>query len=100
MFLPQPVRFQLNHATAKSSGQQYSDREYSIWVSELTDDVTEKDLRKTFESRYDSLQSVKGEQENLDSLKAGFFPQKQDALCLRTEENIRKLPTVMPTTYY
>ena len=29
----QPVRFQLNHASAKFSGTQYTEREYSIWVS-------------------------------------------------------------------
>ena len=54
------MRYQLNHASAKNSGLAYSDREYSIWISNLTPDVTEADLKKTFETRYDSVKSVKG----------------------------------------
>ncbi len=59
MFALQPVRFQLNHASAKGSGAAYSDREFSIWVTDLSDDVTEKDLAKTFDSRYESVKAVK-----------------------------------------
>jgi len=54
-----PVRFQLNHASAKQSGSQYSDREYSIWVSDLPSDITEADFKKTFSTRYDSIRSAK-----------------------------------------
>lgn len=54
-----PVRFQLNHASAKQSGSQYSDREYSIWVSDLPSDITEEEFKKTFSTRYDSIRSAK-----------------------------------------
>lgn len=54
-----PVRFQLNHASAKQSGSHYTDREYSIWVSELASDVTEAEFSKTFSSRFDSLKTAK-----------------------------------------
>jgi len=54
-----PVRFQLNHASAKQSGSQYSDREYSIWVSDLPPDITEAEFKKTFSTRYDSIRSAK-----------------------------------------
>ena len=55
----QPVRFQLNHASAKQSGGMYSEREYSIWVSDLPDDITDEDFRKTFSTRYESVVSAK-----------------------------------------
>lgn len=54
-----PVRFQLNHASAKQSGGMYSEREYSIWVSDLPDDITDEDFRKTFSTRYESVVSAK-----------------------------------------
>jgi RNA recognition motif-containing protein len=55
----QPVKFKLNHASAKASGRGYTDREYSIWISDLTDEVTEDDLQKSFTTRYDSIKAVK-----------------------------------------
>lgn len=55
----QPVRFQLNHASAKHSGAQYSEREYSIWVSELPEDISEETFSKTFASRFESLKTAK-----------------------------------------
>ena len=59
-FAFQPVRFQLNHSSAKGSGQAYADREFSVWVADLTGDVTEEDLAKTFNTRFESVKSVKG----------------------------------------
>ena len=55
----QPVRFQLNHASAKQSGTQFTEREYSIWVSELPTDITEEDFKKTFSTRFESLKTGK-----------------------------------------
>ena len=40
-----PVKFQLNHASAKASGGAYSVREYSIWVSDLPPNISEHDFR-------------------------------------------------------
>ena len=37
----------------------YSEREYSIWVSDLPDDITDEDFRKTFSTRYESVVSAK-----------------------------------------
>ena len=54
-----PVRFQLNHASAKQSGTQFTEREYSIWVSELPTDITEEDFKKTFSTRFESLKTAK-----------------------------------------
>jgi len=54
-----PVRFQLNHASAKQSGGMYSEREFSIWVSDLPNDITDEDFRKTFSTRYESVVSSK-----------------------------------------
>lgn len=54
-----PVRFQLNHASAKQSGGMYSEREYSIWVSDLPTDISDEDFQKTFSTRYDSVVTAK-----------------------------------------
>lgn len=54
-----PVRFQLNHASAKQSGTQYTEREYSVWVSDLPKEVTEEEFRQAFSSRFASLKTAK-----------------------------------------
>ncbi len=56
----QPVRFQLNHASAKQSGSGYASREYSVWVSGLSQEVDQEQLAKTFRTRFGSVKSVKG----------------------------------------
>ena len=56
----QPSRFQLNHASAKNSGEAYSEREYSIWVADLPSDISEDEFRKTFATRYESIKTTKG----------------------------------------
>lgn len=66
-----PVRFQLNHASAKQSGSKYSIREFSIWVSDLPPDITEHEFKKTFSSRYDSIKSAKLMEEK-DGKRYGF----------------------------
>ena len=48
-----PVRFQLNHASAKHSQRQFADREYSIWVSDLPLDITDEEFSKAFSSRFE-----------------------------------------------
>ena len=51
------MRFQLSHASAKGKLGQ----EHSIWISDLTPDVTEKQLERAFGTRFDSLKAVKSE---------------------------------------
>ena len=58
-YIFQPVRFQLNHASAKQSGTQYTEREYSVWVSDLPKEVTEEEFRQAFSSRFASLKTAK-----------------------------------------
>ncbi len=57
------MRFQLNHSSAKQSGGGYGSREFSVWVSDLTADVTRRDLEETFRTRFESVKAVKGEGE-------------------------------------
>jgi len=66
-----PIRFQLNHASAKQSGSKYSIREFSIWVSDLPSDITEHEFKKAFSSRYDSIKSAKLMEEK-DGKRYGF----------------------------
>jgi RNA recognition motif-containing protein len=57
----------LNHASAKASGGgAFATREFSVWVSDLTEDITEQDLQKTFVTRFDSVKAAKSELEILD----------------------------------
>ena len=37
----------------------YSEREFSIWVSDLPSDISDDDFRKTFSTRYDSVVTAK-----------------------------------------
>merc|ERR1712066_380127 len=50
-----PVIFQLSHASAEGKLGQ----EHSIWISDMTPDITEKQLERTFATRFDSLKAVK-----------------------------------------
>lgn len=55
-----PVRFQLNHSSAQASGNNpFSEREFSIWVTDLPDNCDDEILTKTFASRFDSLKTAK-----------------------------------------
>jgi len=55
-----PVRFQLNHSSAQASGNNpFSEREYSIWVTDLPEDCSDDLLTRTFASRFDSLKTAK-----------------------------------------
>ena len=49
------MRFQLSHVSAKGKLGQ----EHSIWISDLTPDITEKQLERAFATRFDSLKAVK-----------------------------------------
>jgi len=58
-----PVRFQLNHSSGQSadgsSADPFSEREYSIWVTDLPDDCSDDLLLRTFASRFDSIKTAK-----------------------------------------
>ena len=56
----QPVRFRLNHAG--STTRPSTDREYSLWVGDLTPEVDDYTLYKTFASRYPSIRTAKGKE--------------------------------------
>ncbi|XP_076044446.1 tRNA selenocysteine 1-associated protein 1-like isoform X2 [Oratosquilla oratoria] len=51
-----PIRFKLNHSSTRGSTQ---DREYSLWVGDLTPDVDDFALYKTFGTRYNTIKTAK-----------------------------------------
>lgn len=54
-----PIRFQLNHSSAQASGNNpFSQREFSIWVTDLPQDCSDDLLRKTFSTRYESVKTA------------------------------------------
>eukprot|EP00092_Neocalanus_flemingeri_P088190 GFUD01111405.1.p1 GENE.GFUD01111405.1~~GFUD01111405.1.p1 ORF type:complete len:360 (-),score=117.09 GFUD01111405.1:22-1101(-) len=55
-----PIRFQLNHSSAQASGNNpFSDREFSIWVTDLPDNCTDEKLMRTFATRFDSIKTAR-----------------------------------------
>jgi len=55
----QPVRFKLNHA-GNPGKITTSDRDFSVWLGELSSDVDDYQLYKTFACRYQSIRTAKG----------------------------------------
>jgi len=55
-----PIRFQLNHSSAQASGNNsFSEREFSIWVTDLPDECSDDLLMRTFSTRYESVKSAR-----------------------------------------
>jgi len=55
-----PIRFQLNHSSAQASGNNpFSEREFSIWVTDLPDNCTDEILMRTFSTRFDSIKTAR-----------------------------------------
>jgi hypothetical protein len=55
----QPVRFRLN--TASNQGKVLmNEREFSLWVGDLSPEVDDYTLYKTFAARYQSIKAAKG----------------------------------------
>jgi len=56
-----PVRFQLNHSSGHAGGidNPFSEREFSIWVTDLPEDCSDDLLLRTFASRFDSIKTAK-----------------------------------------
>lgn len=59
-FIFQPVRFKLNHAGNPGKNTSTSDRDFSVWLGELSSDVDDYQLYKTFACRYQSIRTAKG----------------------------------------
>ncbi|XP_014218636.1 tRNA selenocysteine 1-associated protein 1 [Copidosoma floridanum] len=51
------VRFRLNHAS--TTGKPSIEREYSIWVGDLSTDVDDYSLYRTFAAKYNSIRTAK-----------------------------------------
>ena len=52
-----PARFKLNH---NSTRLMPGEKDYSIWVGDLTSDVDDLQLYRFFSNRYQSIKSAKG----------------------------------------
>lgn len=59
-YIFQPVRFKLNRAGNPGKPATTSDRDYSVWLGELSPDVDDYQLYKTFACRYQSIRTAKG----------------------------------------
>ena len=53
-----PTKFRLNHTSL--GGKQAMDRDYSLWIGDLSPDVDDYTLYKGFASRYPSVRLAKG----------------------------------------
>lgn len=51
------MRFRLNHAS--TTGKPAAEREYSIWVGDLSTDVDDYSLYRTFAAKYNSIRTAK-----------------------------------------
>lgn len=56
-FISQPVRFRLNHAS--TTGKPAAEREFSIWVGDLSTDVDDYSLYRAFAAKYNSIRTAK-----------------------------------------
>ncbi|XP_024879759.1 tRNA selenocysteine 1-associated protein 1-like, partial [Temnothorax curvispinosus] len=52
-----PVRFRLNHAS--TTGKPAAEREFSIWVGDLSTDVDDYSLYRAFAAKYNSIRTAK-----------------------------------------
>lgn len=53
----QAVRFRLNHAS--TTGKPAAEREFSIWVGDLSTDVDDYSLYRAFAAKYNSIRTAK-----------------------------------------
>lgn len=52
------VRFRLNNAS--NTGRSLLDREFSVWVGDLSPDVDDYNLYRVFSSKYNTIKTAKG----------------------------------------
>lgn len=80
------VRFRLNNATNNSSRTLVNDREYSVWVGDLSSEVDDYNLYRVFSSKYTSIKTAKvildssGFSKGYGFVKFGIEEEQQDAL--------------------
>jgi RNA recognition motif-containing protein len=54
------IRFRLNNATSGQSKTLMADREFSVWVGDLSSDVDDYNLYRVFSTKYTSIRTAKG----------------------------------------
>jgi len=81
------VRFKLNHNTTRPGpGTAGSDREFSLWVGDLSPDVDDFQLYKTFAARYNSIKTAKviyeqnGQSKGFSFVRFGSEEEYKDAM--------------------
>lgn len=55
------VRFRLNTASREARANMQAEREFSVWVGDLSPDVDDYSLYRVFASKYNSIKTAKGE---------------------------------------
>lgn len=53
------VRFKLNSATTSQNKALLADREFSVWVGDLSSDVDDYNLYRVFSAKYQSIKTAK-----------------------------------------
>lgn len=80
------VRFRLNNATNNTSRVQAGEREYSVWVGDLSSEVDDYNLYRVFSTKYTSIRTAKvildssGFSKGYGFVKFGLEEEQQDAL--------------------
>jgi len=80
------VRFRLNNATQSTTRAVTSDREFSVWVGDLSSDVDDYSLYRVFSAKYTSIKTAKvildssGFSKGYGFVKFGLEDEQQDAL--------------------
>lgn len=54
------IRFRLNSASRESKANAQSERDYSLWVGDLSSDVDDYSLYRAFSLKYSSIKAAKG----------------------------------------
>lgn len=55
------VRFRLNTASREARANMQSEREFSVWVGDLSSDVDDYSLYRIFATKYNSIKTAKGD---------------------------------------
>lgn len=80
------VRFRLNNATQSTTKLVANDREFSVWVGDLSSDVDDYSLYRVFSAKYSSIKTAKvildssGFSKGYGFVKFGLEDEQQDAL--------------------
>lgn len=54
------VRFRLNTASREARANMQQEREFSVWVGDLSPDVDDYSLYRVFAAKYSSIKTAKG----------------------------------------